>query len=112
VVGPFKVRLSAGEIYVQVPKSRAGVFAVTTPVAEATARRADFFIKVAEPKMAVREQVVVTVQEGEVELANAQGLVRGSRGQSLRARAEERPVKEAAAPRKPPDAEPTKKKQP
>jgi hypothetical protein len=119
VEGPSRVRLSAGEIYVQTPRTRsdrAGAFEVATPVGEVTARRADFFIKVQasppSPKKAVKEQVVVTVQDGEVELTNPQGRVRGSRGQSLRARAEEKPIKESAALRKPPDAEPAKKKEP
>jgi ferric-dicitrate binding protein FerR (iron transport regulator) len=94
---PFRVRLTGGEIFVQVPRSpsrRGGPFQVITPFAEASTRGADFLLQV-QPN-----QVVVTVTDGVVELANPQGRVVGSRGESIRAQAKRAPARVPTGQRK------------
>lgn len=99
VLGPRRLRLTEGEIFVHV-ESRPEKLTVETPAATATAIGTRFYIKTrateGEGKMKARYITTVLVVSGLVQLANPQGSAAGAAGEALAAAEGSAPKKHAA----------------
>ena len=100
-LSPSRIRLSRGELLVQMVPTKAGkkaAFEVLTPAAAASAPGTVFFIDVRKRPRAtnrVKPAVYVTVLDGRVRLSNTAGQVTGSRGTRLWAEEKSPPKKRA-----------------
>ena len=98
-VGPRRVRLRSGELYVAVDPG-AGGFVIETPAATATALGTRFYVRARQTKgegeMNARHLTTVLVVAGAVQLANPWGSATGSAGEALAAAQGSAPKKHAA----------------